>query len=308
MNGSHEAVWEIPEPLSVHPVQVDGDTEIMLRRHGNPEGPRLVLSHGNGLAIDLYYAFWSLLCRDFDLVIHDLRNHGWNNVGAQSDHRVDAFARDHDRIREAIGRRYGEKPTVGVFHSISALACLHAPSRGDGYAGLVLFAPPLCNSGSMYRAFESRAKSTADMLRRRTQRFRSREELAELHTYLPYFQRAVPGVFELVARTTLKASATGRGVELRCPAEFEAQIWDHASRYAVTVDFGAMRCPVKAVAADPAAQDPSDPTFDYGDADVDHDFIPDTTHFLQLEKPQECAVAVRRFLQQVGILENQVLP
>ena len=146
------------------------------------------------------------------------------------------------------------------------------------------------------------------MLRRRTQWFRSRVDLAELHTYLPYFQRAVPGIFELVARTTLKASAKGPGFELRCPAEFEAQIWDHASTYAVTVDFGAMRCPVKTVAADPAAQDPSDPTFDYGDADVDHEFIPDTTHFLQLEKPQECAMAVRRFLKQVGVLEESMAP
>ena len=98
------------------------------------------------------------------------------------------------------------------------------------------------------------------------------------------------------------------GFELRCPAEFEAQIWDHASTYAVTVDFGAMRCPVKTIAADPAAQDPSDPSFDYEDANVDHEFIPDTTHFLQLEKPQECAVAVRRFLRQVGILEDRLFP
>ena len=69
-----------------------------------------------------------------------------------------------------------------------------------------------------------------------------------------------------------------------------------------------MRCPIKTVAADPATQDPGDPPFDYGEADVDHEFIPDTTHFLQLEKPQECAMAVRRFLHQVGILEKQWLP
>ena len=76
----------------------------------------------------------------------------------------------------------------------------------------------------------------------------------------------------------------------------------------MTVDFGAMRCPVKTVAPDPAAQDSSDPSFDYGDTDVDHEFIPDTTHFLQFEKPQECAEAVRRYLKQVGVLENQLFP
>ena len=58
-----ETVWEVPEPTAVHDVRVDDETVITLRRHGNPEGPRLVLSHGNGLAIDLYYPFWSLLGR-----------------------------------------------------------------------------------------------------------------------------------------------------------------------------------------------------------------------------------------------------
>ena len=71
-----ETVWELPEPLSTHDVRVDDDTVITLRRHGNPQGPRLVMSHGNGLAIDLYYPFWSLLADDFDLIIYDLRNHG----------------------------------------------------------------------------------------------------------------------------------------------------------------------------------------------------------------------------------------
>ncbi len=299
MKGPLAATWVIPKPLSIHPIQVDDDTVITLRRHGNPEGPRLVLSHGNGLAIDLYYPFWSLLSRDFDLVVHDLRNHGWNKTGAQKDHGVDTFARDHDRIFGAISSLYGEKPTVGVFHSISALASLHTPSRGGNYSALVLFAPPLCNTGPRYREFESRARSTADMLRRRTQWFRSRKDLAELHSYLPYFHRSVPGVFELVARTTLKESETGQGFELRCPSAFEAQIWDHASRYAVSVDFATLRCPVKIVFSDPTSQSPEAPTFDFGDADVDHEFVPETTHFLQLEKPQECAVVLRRFLKQV---------
>ena len=300
MTGPLAAVWEIPEPSSVDGVRMDDDTVIVLRRHGNPEGLRLVLSHGNGLAIDLYYPFWSLFACEFDLVVHDLRNHGWNEAGSLENHGVDAFARDHDRIFEAIGGLYGEKPTVGVFHSISALAGLHTPSRGGNYSALVLFAPPLCNTGFRYREFELRARRTADMLRRRAQWFQAREELADLHTYLPYFQQAVPGVFELVARTTLRESQTGHGFELRCPSEYEAQIWDSASMYAVSVDFGALRCPTKIVAPDPASLDPDAPAFDYSDADVDHEFLPGTTHFLQLEKPEECKTALLRFLGQLG--------
>ena len=302
MTGPLAAVWGIPEPLSTHRVEVDGDTAIVLRRHGNPEGPRLVLSHGNGLAIDLYYPFWSLLTDEFDLVVHDLRNHGWNAPGALENHGVDAFARDHDRILGTIASVHGEKPTVGVFHSISAVAGLHTPLKGSGYAALVLFAPPLCNAGPGYGEFEVRARRTRDLLRRRVGWFRKREELADLHSYLPHFQRAVPGVFELVARTTLREAATGHGFELRCPAEYEARIWDQAAEYGVSVDFSALRCPVKVVTSDPAGPDP--PAFDYRAAGVDHEFVAGTTHFLQLEKPEQCAAVLRGYLGQLGILEH----
>ena len=54
-----ETVWKIPEPLSVREVRLDTNTVTILRRHGNPAGPRLVLCHGNGFAIDLYYPLWS---------------------------------------------------------------------------------------------------------------------------------------------------------------------------------------------------------------------------------------------------------
>ena len=301
------AIWEIPEPLSIDSVKVDDDGVIVLRRHGNPAGPRLVLSHGNGLAIDLYYPFWSLLAAGFDLVVHDLRNHGWNEVGALENHRFDAFSRDHDSIFEAIERLYGEKPTVGVFHSISALAAMHTPSRGSHYSAMVLFAPPLCNPGPRYREFELRAVRTGDRLSWRAPWFRAREELAELHTNLHYFQHAVPGVLDLVARTTLRESGTGQGFELRCPREYEAQIWYEASQPAVSVDFGSLRCPTRIVASDPAL-DPNRPKFDYSAAaGVDHEFVPRTTHFLQLEKPKECAAVMLDFLSRQGFVESRRL-
>ena len=121
MNTNLQPVWEIPEPLETREVSVDDDTAVVLRRHGNPTGPRLVLSHGNGLAIDLYYPFWSLLADDFDLIVYDLRNHGWNSLSPLGDHSVPTLVRDHDRILEAIETNFGDKPKTGIFHSVSAL-------------------------------------------------------------------------------------------------------------------------------------------------------------------------------------------
>ena len=295
---SSNTAWKLPEPLSVCEVRVDDDTVVTLRRHGNPEGPRLVLSHGNGLAVDLYYPFWSLLAADFDLVVYDMRNHGWNAVGALARHNIPTFVRDHDRILSAIDSHFGNKPKIGVFHSVSALITLLSPTRGGAFSACVLFDPPLCKPGDSHEAFEAAVTRTAAFARRRTDRFQTREELVELFGFLHIFQRAVPGVLDLMARTTLRESATGQGYELRCPREYEAQIIEYARMFAVLVDFETFRCPIKVLGADPTLPYSYLPTLDLSDVlSVDYDFLPETTHFLQLEQPEECAAATREFIE-----------
>lgn len=298
MTATSTTIWEIPEPLSIDKVSVDDDTVISLRRHGNPSGPRLVLCHGNGLAIDLYYPFWSLLADDFDLVVYDMRNHGWNNVGDQKKHNLPTLVQDHDSILSAVDRFYGKKPKIGVFHSVSSLVTLLSPTRGGGFSACILFDPPLCKAGDSYEKFDAAVTRTAALTRRRTDRFRTREELVSLLGFLPIFQHAVPGVFDLVARTTLRKCADGQGYELRCPREYEAQIIEYARTFAVLVDFDTFRCPIKVLGADPTLPYSYLPTLDLSDVlSVDYDFLPETTHFLQLEQPQQCAAVLREFVE-----------
>ncbi len=296
-----ETLWDLPNPISAHEVRVDDDTVITLRSHGNPEGPRLVLSHGNGLAIDLYYPFWSLLADDFDLVIYDLRNHGWNGVSPIQRHNVPALVRDHDRIIEEIDRCFGEKPKIGVFHSISALVSLLSPDRGGRFSGLILFDPPLCKPGRSYEEFDAAAVRNAAMARRRTSSFRTRDELASVLAFIPTFQKTVPGVFDLVAATTLREDESGQGYQLRCPGEYEAQIIEYAGIYAVAVDFSTFSCPVKVIGADPTLPYSYLPTLDLSDMlGVDYDFLPEATHLLQLEQPEECVDAMLEFIDQLA--------
>ena len=297
MTIEEQPIWEVPEPLSVREVRVDENTHVVLRRHGNPSGPRLVLSHGNGLAIDLYYPFWSLLTDDFDLIVYDLRNHGWNAISPLEDHNVPTLVRDHDRILEAIDRHFGTKPKAAVFHSVSALTALLSPAKGSGFSALVLFDPPLCRPGTSYEEFDAAAMRTAAMTRRRTELFQSTDQFADLLSFVPTFYRSVPGTFDLAARTTLQKRKQGDGYELRCPREYEAQIVDYASAFAVLVDFDEFQCPIKVVGADPTLPYSYLPTFDLSHVlTVDYDFLPETTHFLQLEQPQACVELVREFL------------
>ena len=295
-----ETIWEIPEPLSTHAVRVDGDTVITLRRHGNPAGPRLVLSHGNGLAIDLYYPFWSLLADDFDLIVYDLRNHGWNPVGPLASHTVPALIQDHDRVLEAIDQHYGDKPKVGVYHSISALVTLLSPNKGSDFAARVLFDPPLCKPGLGLQEFETAATRLAEITRHRTPRFQTRNELASALPFLPHFQHVVPGVHELFARTTLRECASGDGYELRCPRDHEAQIVQYAGAFCVLVDLGSLVSPTKVIGADPTLPYSYLPSLDLSDVfTVGYDFLPDGSHLLQLEQPKECVKIMREFLQPI---------
>ena len=302
MTSNPETVWELPEPVSVHEVRVDAETRVFLRRHGNPDGPRLVLSHGNGLAIDLYYPFWSLLIDEFDLIVYDLRNHGWNEPSALENHNLPTLISDHDAILDAIDETYGAKPQAGVFHSVSALVSLLSPAGGGRFAALVLFDPPICKPGRGHQEFEAAADLAAGFARRRTERFRKTEEFSGVLPFLPPFQRFAPGVFDLMARTTLRERGDGDGYELRCPREYEAQMIDYASVFAVSVDFDTLKCPVKVIGADPTLPYSYLPTLDMADImSVNYDFLPEATHFLQLEKPEECAEAMREFLASVPI-------
>ena len=295
-----EAVWEVPEPLSVCEVHLDDRTVTTVRRHGNPAGPRLVLSHGNGLAIDLYYPFWSLLASDFDLMVYDLRNHGWNAVGVQRDHNIPTLIHDHDLVVEAVDRRYGSKPTAGIFHSISTLIALL--SFTDRYSALVLFDPPICKPAASQTEFDTAAERAAARTRRRGHRFPTEGDFAKVLRYMPGFFRTVPGVRRLMARTTLRWSADTEDYELRCPREYEAQITDYVRSFSPMLDFETLTCPTKVIGADPTLPYSYLPSFDLSHVlTVDYDFLPEATHYLQLEQPVECAAIVREFLERNGI-------
>ena len=160
-----QAEWELPEPLSVADVRLDDHAVTTVRQHGNTSGPRLVVGHGNGLAADLYFPFWSLLADDYELIVYDLRNHGWNSVQAIRNHNVPTLIHDHDLVLEAIDRIFGHKPTVGVFHSLSSI--LPLLSFSELYSALILFDPPLCRPGASQVELLAAAEQVARRIRRR---------------------------------------------------------------------------------------------------------------------------------------------
>ena len=292
--------WQIPAPLATAKVPLVDGGNILLRRHGNPCGRRLLISHANGLSSDAYFPFWSLLEGQFDIILFDLRGHGANPPGELIDHNVAMMAQDNRRIVRAVDQHFGEKPRVGVFHSLSAaVAVLHAVEE-DAFSALILFDPAICPPGignTRRDRLRTMGQQMAAQALRRQARFENWEELASAYRRSKAFERIRPGVADLLARTTLRPAPGGTGFELCCPPAHEAQMLARMYDWAIATNLETLRCPVKVIGGDPLAPFSFLPTVDPDlIVKVGYDFVPETTHFLQLEEPEECARLVDQFL------------
>lgn len=301
-------IWHVPQPHSVDEVVCEDGATLFLRRHGNPDGRRLLLCHGNSLAIDLYYPFWSLLESDFDLFIFDLRSHGWNSVCEKSNHNIVLFVSDFDRILHTIDKVHGTKQTVGVFHSMSAMVAVlfHASlfisssftRKSPNLDAMILFDPPFYRPGESHDDHDKAMELTATRRKKAGTSYESLEQFAELLKWSQGFSRLVPGARELMAETTLRESKQGTGYELRCPRDYEVKIIESSRAFAGEVDIGTLPCKTKVIGSDPLLPFSYLPTVDFSHMlSVDYDFIPESTHFLQIEKPYECADHVREFVK-----------
>ena len=201
--------WKLPAPLATAEVRMDDGVMIIIRRHGNPEGPRLVLSHGNGFSADFYYPFWSLFTDRFDLVICDFRSHGWNPVSDLQAHNFWTFVNDNATVSQAIDRHFGEKPKIGVFHSMSALTAILQEQNENAFAALVLFDLPIRLPRGTLDDMETMGQKMSSSTLQRRYRFDTREEFANSLRDKPAFARMQPGAVDLLAQTVLRRPDAG---------------------------------------------------------------------------------------------------
>ncbi len=295
--------WTIPEPAAVFEVSAPDGASIFVRRHGNSDGPRLVLCHGNGFAVDAYFPFWSRFADRFDIFVYDLRCHGWNPVGSQRIHNLATFAEDGERVVREIDLRFGGKPRIGVFHSLSTVVALRQMAAGGGgYSALILYDPPVCPPGGLPGDMVEVGRKLRTIANKRRDKFETPEAYAEQMSRSAVFERVPPEALDLLARTTLRPSSTGTGYELCCPREYEAQVNHFFFMWAMTVDFGTASCPVKAIGADPTVPNSYMPTVKFDEIMLlDYDFVPETSHLLQIEEPEICADRALQFLDEQGL-------
>lgn len=299
--------WIVPAPNDAFELTMADGAVIRIRRHGNPHGQRLVLCHGNGFAIDAYVPFWTLLTDRFDVIMYDQRNHGQNPRHRIENHDVPSFVSDMEAVFYGIQKRYGVVPTIGVFHSISAVTAIwHALEYGKRWDALVLFDPPLIPGPGLpehevARKFEL---MLAKWSKSRPNNFSHPDELAEAFSKSRSLRRWVPGSHALMAHSILTEHELGKW-SLRCPPEGESQVYATNSALHLTHRFPELEVPIKLICADPEQPDAQAPSQVgrslhtlYG---CTYEAIPDTSHMLLIEKPQECARALIDFVDKLKL-------
>jgi pimeloyl-ACP methyl ester carboxylesterase len=293
-------------PLSTADLTMSDGAVIRLRRHGHPGRTRLVLSHGNGLAIDAYALFWAPLASDYELVVFDIRNHGQNPPHDSRAHTWQRIFADMPEIFAGIERCYGAAPTVGAFHSLSALAAVDsALNCGTGWAGLALFDPPIVPPPG-HRLQQLEQADVADLVARALRRplqYPTPAAFAERLMRKPAFARWQRDAFAAVALHTLR-EATG-GWELRNPRELEAHIFASKPDAGHWHRMSRLPFPTILIAGDPASAFATPGAHVaralHEELGIEYAFVPDTTHFLQLEAPQACRDALLSFLARYGL-------
>jgi pimeloyl-ACP methyl ester carboxylesterase len=297
--------YPVPEPSAVVDVASAESAIFRVRRYGDPSGPRLIVSHGNGFAIDGYADFWGSFLGDFEVVLFDVRNHGWNALADPPRHDYAHMAQDLDLVRAAVEAEFGKKPTAGLFHSMSAQAAmLAARDLGWHFEALVLFDPP--NNppeGQPARgAMVEYINKLAAWATARREHFAAPSELAADYAATRAGCNWVPGSHLRLAEAVLQRAE--QGWTLRCPPALEASMYQQGITLGLWPKASDFAGPVKLIGADPERERP-DPTALANHAlaregGFDYLGMPDTGHLLQLEKPKACADAVREFLTRIG--------
>jgi pimeloyl-ACP methyl ester carboxylesterase len=289
-------------------VTLDDNARIRLRRHGNPDGTRLLITHGNGFAADAYYPFWQHLLSKYDLIVFDFRNHGQNVPVEPSHHHYTQLTRDLERVYSGIESWLGNKKTAGIFHSMSARTAMkHAIEVGWRVDALMLFDPPNVppETHPRYEAMRVFENTLTDWAKKRRRAFASVDELAAEYRASRATARWVPGVHELMARSVLRKNPNGDGYVLVCAPENEAAIYAEAMILNLWPLASAFKGPVKLVGADPNMKGtPATAATNQAlgvENGYDYCFIEGTGHLLQIEKPQECVAVVEAFLAKHGL-------
>jgi pimeloyl-ACP methyl ester carboxylesterase len=294
--------FTVPPPAARADLTMADGAAIRLRRYGRAGATRIVLSHGNGLAINAYAPFWLPLAEDYDLVVFDMRNHGENPLHTREGHTWENFVSDIEEVFQGIRAHFGSARTVAAMHSLSSIATLEHAHRYRGrWDAVCVFDPPMAPpAGHPLEALQaSDSKTLSQRAARRQAIFNTPDELAAQYRR-PAFGRWLPEQADLLARHTVRRMPDGRWT-LCCPPAFESFVFGSTKDPTLFGRLAGIGVPLRIIAGDPQSPyaAPSAPVAKAAHEmlGIDYAMVPGTTHFLQFEEPQACRDLLVAFMR-----------
>jgi pimeloyl-ACP methyl ester carboxylesterase len=258
--------------------------------------------HGNGFCAGTYAPFLRHLVKELRIIASDVRGHGGSDfLGIRRVRSWKVFAEDLRAIVAATSR----PPIIGMGHSLGAVATgIAAATFAELFSAVVLVDPVLPMPRRLAMMAGMRALGLEGLLpraraaRRRRKSFRSKAEaLTRFLSGRGIFTTWSPEFVEAYLECGLLEKDSDSAV-LTCDPELEAQIFESIPLQA----WGYMRrirCPVLAIRggrSDVFLAEAAD-RLRRTAPDAEVVTIPGTGHFPTMEKPKECAQAIREFLR-----------
>lgn len=285
-----------------------GDSAVFnIRVHGRSGGPRLLLSHGNGFAIDGYWPFWRHLCERYEVVVFDFRNHGQSQTGSPVGHDWPTFTHDFDQVLKACTERLGRRPTAGIFHSMSSVtSVLHWTETAFPWAALVLFEPPILppDSHPLHNEAFTSELAIRDWALTRQAETTSPQAFASDMKKKRAFSGWEDDTYLLMAKSILTPTPDAGKWQLRCAPELEAKVYNENRHSHLWHKIRTMPFPVLIYSGDPErSSGPVTAKVSVALARENAKSLhiqPGGLHFPMLQDDRGAAEVVKHFLQQSG--------
>ena len=264
-------------------------------------GPQMHFLHGNGFCAGTYSPFLKHLIDDFHIFASDVRGHG------SSDHPNAARIRNWTIFAEDLKTLIEQAmvpPIIGMGHSLGAVSTYIAAAKYPHlFSSLVLIDPVILPNRSLWLIAGAKLLGLrgnlplAKTARRRRRNFQGKKEALKLFA-------AGRGIFKNWSKEFVQAylecgllEEDSKTAVLKCDPELEAQIFESVPvgvwRYAPKVT-----CPVLAIRGELSDTFPAESAQRLKGriSDFELKTIPDSGHFIPMEKPQECAQVISDFV------------
>jgi pimeloyl-ACP methyl ester carboxylesterase len=198
------------------------------------DGPCVLLHHANGFCAGLWGGVAERLRPHFRPIAMDARGHGASSKPDPSipaNYEWTRFGEDVGEVARQLVADLGAKNLFGVGHSFGGTALMMAGAADAGLFRSLVLVDPVLPSPAFFegRPPPAENRDLAASARKRRQVFASRAEARDTWAGRAVFESWDPRALDLYAEYGLAPHAGG-GVELACPGEIEATIFDQARK------------------------------------------------------------------------------